>query len=80
MTPDLLHGVNSRRLLVNRRLKKKRVLQKLVYVERIDTLDEAVSREMALNRASRRHVDRLVESVNPGWDSISLRTLVARGY
>lgn len=80
VTPDLAAGINRHRTMVNRRLGKKRVLQKLVYVETIRSIDEAVQRELDLTRAPRRRLEALVESVNPGWDSISLTALVARGY
>lgn len=80
VTADLSSGITSQRILVNRRLKKKRVLQKLVYVESLHSVDDAVERELRLNKASRRQINRLVESVNPGWDSISLSELVSAGF
>ena len=45
VAPELARGVTRHRELVNRRLKKKRVLQKLVYVETLASLDEAVTRQ-----------------------------------
>ena len=80
VTPDLVTGINNHRVLVSRRLRKRRVLQKLVYVETINSVDEAIEREMKLKRVPRNQLHRLVESVNPGWDSISVRELVAAGY
>ena len=80
VTPAVVTGISNQRMLVSRRLRKKRVLQKLVYVETIDSVDEAVEREVKLKRASRDQLNRLVESVNPGWDSISVRELVAAGF
>ena len=80
VTPDLARGVTNHRLRINRRLRKKRVLQKLVYVESIASIEEAVQREVRLSRAPRQELARLVETVNPGWDSISLSQLVSRGY
>ena len=80
VTPDLVTGISNHRTLVSRKLRKKRVLQKLVYVETINSVDEAVEREFKLKRAPRARINRLVESVNPGWDSISVRELVAAGY
>jgi len=80
VTADLSSGITSQRILVNRRLKKKRVLQKLVYVESLNSVDDAVQRELKLKKASRRQINRLVESVNPGWDSISLSELVSAGF
>jgi predicted GIY-YIG superfamily endonuclease len=80
VTPDLVTGIGNQRIIVGRRLGKKRVLRKLVYVESIDSVDEAIEREIKLNRTSRIQINRLVESVNPGWDSISVRELVAAGF
>lgn len=80
VTTDLRQGVQSHRDLVNRRLRKKRVLQKLVYVESMTDIDDAVNRELELNKASRRRLNQLIESVNPSWDSISLRELEASGF
>lgn len=80
VTTDLFRGINSHCALVNRRLKKKRVLQKLVYIESISDLDEAVNREMELKRAPRHRLNRMIESVNPGWDSISLKALESTGF
>lgn len=80
VTADLCHGVRSQRALVNRRLKKKRVLQKLVYIESISDLDEAVGREIELKRAPRSRLNQMIESVNPCWDSISLRELESTGF
>jgi predicted GIY-YIG superfamily endonuclease len=80
VTPDLVTGIGNQRIMVSRRLHKKRVLQKLVYVETIDCVEEAVEREVKLKRAPRNQINKLVESVNPGWDSISVRALVAVGF
>lgn len=80
VTGDLVSGINRHRSKVSRQLKKKRVLQKLVYIESIDNLEDAIDREISLKRASRRELDRLVESVNPGWDSISLSQLIESGF
>ena len=80
VTADLATGINNHRLLVSRRLKKRRVLQKLVYVETINSVDEAVGRENQLNNWPRREICKLVESVNPGWDSISVSQLVHAGF
>ena len=75
VTTDLATGVRQHRERTNRQLRRRRVWQKLVYVEVINDLEEAVNREMSLRRASRQEMNRLVESVNPGWDSMRLRDL-----
>lgn len=76
VTSDLVTGVQQHRLRTNRRLRKRRVWQKLVYVEVLNGLETAVSREVDLNKISRLKLNRLVESVNPGWDSMSLKDIV----
>lgn len=80
VTADLVEGVRAQRALVNRRVGRRRVWQKLVYVESIRSVEEAVEREIRLKRATRRQLHRLIESVNPGWDSISLNQLVSAGF
>ena len=80
VTADLAEGVRAHRAQINRRVGRRRVWQKLVYVESIRSVDEAVEREMRLKRATRRQLHRLIESVNPGWDSISLSELVSAGF
>lgn len=80
VTSDLTAGIANHRHAVNQRLRKKRVLQKLVYVESISCVDDAVEREYLLRRISRARLVSLVETVNPGWDSISVRQLVAEGF
>ena len=80
VTADLALGIKNHRLMVSRRLKKRRVLQKLVYVETISSADEAVNREFLLNRWPRREICNLVESVNPAWDTISVSQLVHAGF
>ncbi len=77
VTTDLASGVQNHRRLVARRLQKSRVWQKLVYVELIMSLDDAVERELQLKKSNRRQLCRLIESVNPGWDSISLSRFTA---
>lgn len=80
VTGDLVYGIKARRQQVNRRLRKKRVLQKLVYIEALHSVEDAVEREIGLNKASRETIDRLVESVNPSWDGISVSELVRVGF
>ena len=80
MTADLAGGVASHQMRINRRLRRKRVLQKLVYVESIGCVDAAVERELLLRKAPRRELVQLIESVNPGWDSISVSELVNAGF
>jgi predicted GIY-YIG superfamily endonuclease len=79
VTSDLVAGIDNQGMIVRRRWAKK-VLQKLVYIETIDCVEEAVAREIKLKCAPRNQINKLVEIVNSGWDSISVRELVAAGF
>ena len=80
VTSDLKRGIANHRASVNQRLGRKHVLQKLVYVEAIASIADAVEREYLLTRAPRIKLERLIETVNPGWDSISVSQLVSAGF
>lgn len=80
VTANLSIGVRERRELTNRRLHKRRVLQKLVYVEAVQGMEEAIDRRQQLHRLPRRDIARVVESVNPAWDSISIGELAKSGF
>ena len=54
---------------VNRRLGKRRVFQKLFYVEQVE---EVILRVRQLQKILRRKLVQLVDAINPGCDSISL--------
>ncbi len=77
---NLQHGVTQLRQRINRRLRRKRVFQKLVYVESVQGMEVAVHRERQMQRMSRDALVGLVESVNPGWDRISLKSLALSGF
>ena len=71
VTPDLVTGIGNQRIMVSRRLRKKRVLQKLVYVETIDCVEEAVEREVELKRSPRNQINKLVESAILGGTALA---------
>ena len=77
---ELQKEVRNHRERINRKLKRKRVWQKLVYVEAVRGVDEAVARERQISKFNRTQLERLIESVNPGWDSISLAALSESGF
>jgi len=77
---DLANGVRERRGRINRQFGKKRVLQKLVYIESVRGLDEAVDRYLEINRYSRAKLEKLIGSVNPCWESISITALECQGF
>ena len=68
------------RARVDRRLGKGHVLQKLVYVEAVLGINEAITRERRVQKMSRSQLHRLVATVNLGWDSISLSALCKSGF
>jgi|GEM_PF-5100177 len=74
---DLEPGVKAARDRVNRRLGKRWVYQKLVYVEQVEGVEEAILRERQLQKMQRRKLVQLVDAFNPGWDSISLSAVRA---
>jgi len=77
---ELQNEVRSHRERINRKLNRKRVWQKLVYVEAVRGVDEAVARQRQISKFNRTQLERLIESVNPGWDSISLTALSESGF
>lgn len=77
---DLQYEVRRHRQRTNIKLKRKRVWQKLVYVEAVRGVDEAVTRERQVSKFNRSQLEQLIESVNPGWDSISLTALSQSGF
>jgi putative endonuclease len=77
---ELGQGVRTMRTRINRRLGKRRVRQKLVYVEAVRGINEAITRERRLQKMSRSQLNRLVATVNPGWDPISLSALCKSGF
>ncbi len=80
VTADLAEGIGAQRAATERRLGKRFVLQKLVYVEALGDIEEAFQREEALNQAGRLELVRLITRVNPGWDSISVSQLLRAGF
>ncbi len=78
-SPDLKHGVRLERRRTARRLAKKRVYQKLVYLEAHPGLSAAVEREIELRQWSGARVRRMIERVNPLWKPISIRAYLSRG-
>ena len=79
-TASLRTGVNAHRARTNRRLGKARVFQKLVYVEAVRGVAEAVARQRELCRMSDRALGAVVASVNPAWEALSLRRLLQSGF
>ncbi|XOV88204.1 MAG: hypothetical protein ACFHX7_25140 [Pseudomonadota bacterium] len=77
-TPDLKHGIRLERRRLARRLARKRVYQKLVYLEAYAGLSAAVEREIELRNWSVARIRRLVQRVNPLWKPVSISGYLAR--
>ncbi len=45
-------------------------INKLVYYEVFDSVESAITREKRLKGSSRARKNRLIESVNPGWEDL----------
>ncbi len=80
VTGELHAAIQNQRKRVSRSLKRKRVYQKLVYVEAVKGVDSAVHRHHQLRNFDHLKLVRLIESVNPCWDGISLSALSKSGY
>ena len=48
-------------------------LDKLVYIEFFETIDEAILREKQLKGGSRKAKETLINKVNPEWKDLSMR-------
>lgn len=75
---DLKHGVRHHRRAVSRRLAKKNVYQKLVYIEKFSSLSAAVGREREMRHWPRARLAELVTKCNPAWKAISVRYYLQR--
>ena len=48
-------------------------VKRLVYFEKCDSIEQAIVREKQLKNWHRQWKINLIESVNPGWDDLSIR-------
>ena len=80
VTGDLNYAIRNHRERTNRMLKRRRVFQKLVYVEAVRGVDQAITRERTLKKYNLVQLGGLIESVNPCWESISLSALSKSGF
>jgi putative endonuclease len=80
VTGDLNYAIRNHRERTSRILKCRRVFQKLVYVEAVRGVDQAIIRERALKKWNIVQLGHLIESVNPCWESISLSALSKSGF
>lgn len=79
VTANLACSITAERETTKRE-KTWHVARRLVYVEALRTADEAVRREQRLRQLSITELARVIETVNPGWDNISLSRLIDAGF
>ncbi len=79
-TGNLTNGVKQHRDRISRRLGKTHVFQKLIYVERVHGVAEAVARQQQLVKMNTDKLRRQIQAVNPGLEKLSLKTLSMAGF
>lgn len=47
-------------------------LDKLVYIEQLETIGEAIKREKQIKGGSRKKKESLIAGMNPNWDDLSI--------
>lgn len=77
-TADLKFGVRHHRRAIYRKLGRKKVYQKLVYLETFDSLAAAVGRERELNGWPDPQLRRLIFRRNRSWKPLSISAYLAR--
>ena len=71
VTRDLLRRVAEHKLHINRGFTSKYNVEKLVYYEMFDRLDDAIGRESQLKNWRRDWKEKLVADFNPGWRDLA---------
>ncbi len=77
-TADLRHGIRFHRMRISKRLGRRHVYQKLVWVQTFAGLTAAVERERELNRWSPGQLAHLIRKSNPSLRAISVSGVVDR--
>ena len=70
ITNDIRRRIAEHKLGINDSFSKKYSLHKLVYCEKYDSAEKAISREKQLKRWTRIKKDKLIESTNPNWSDL----------
>ena len=70
VTNDLIRRVAEHRLKQTKSFTKKYEVDKLVYFEQFDDVENAIKREKRLKRWNRAWKIRLIEELNPNWDDL----------
>ena len=71
VTNDIRRRIEEHRLGINDGFSKRYSICKLVYCEKYDDPNKAISREKQLKGWIRKKKDLLIESANPNWNDIS---------
>jgi len=70
VTNDLIRRVVEHRLKSVKGFTKKYEVDRLVYFEQFDDVENAIRREKQLKKWNRAWKIRLIEEVNPNWDDL----------
>ncbi|OGX03212.1 MAG: hypothetical protein A3G87_02760 [Omnitrophica bacterium RIFCSPLOWO2_12_FULL_50_11] len=70
VTSDLAKRIYEHKKKVVDGFTKKYNVEKLVYYETLDSIEEAISREKQIKGWLRRKKNDLIESMNPGWKDL----------
>ena len=78
VTADLKYGVRHHRRAISRKLGRRKVYQKLVYVEAFNGLTAAVDRERQITGWTPVRLRELISGRNPAWKPISISRYLSR--
>jgi putative endonuclease len=70
VTNDLVRRVAEHRLKAVKSFTKKYEVDRLVYFEQFDDVENAIRREKRLKKWNRAWKIRLIEELNPNWDDL----------
>ncbi len=70
VTNNLVRRVNEHKLGVGSKFTSKYKIDKLVYYEIFDNIEEAIAREKQIKSGSRAKKVKLIESINPQWKEL----------
>ena len=70
MTSDLVRRVYEHRLKTVKSFTKKYAVDRLVYFEQFDDIENAIRREKRLKKWNRAWKVRLIEELGPNWDDL----------
>lgn len=77
-TADLKFGVRLHRRAISRKLGRKKVYQKLIYLETFNSLAAAIGRERELKSWKEPQLRQQISRRNPSWKPLSISAYLAR--